>query len=249
MKKRLILVCILLLIILFTLSCTVEESAMNESQEDLEAEERTGESDLVVEEEQQTEGMCTPNWICISRDFKMYQDENCVTSQKKKCTLGCINGTCKAAKICASGFKCRDDFTRGFQNEGCQWTDDVKCDWGCDNNKCLPMPENATLVNETVDVENVTVEEEVVEEEAVIESIFTVSIGEEKTINVNSVEYSISVYNIEADQARLNVNDRRSGWLKENQNFTYGSELIIYIKEILFQSFPGGKKTVGYTIN
>lgn len=218
----------------------VEEPAIEEDVEE------SGKETFVEEEE----GLCTSGWKCISKWYKAYQLADCSWKDKKECTLGCVNGTCVAAETCASGFKCINENEKGFQTETCSWIKTKKCDWGCEDGECKP----ASTENETADgtVNQTTSEEEEAEEEiaeeAVEEDVKMLYLNAKDVIEVDGEEHNLSIYNIELDWVRLDIDGKKTGWLGEGDNFTSVSGVTIIIKEILFQPYVGGTKAVGYTV-
>jgi hypothetical protein len=229
---RLNVLLLMLVSLLFIVSCSSIITGDNDSSDNL----IDFEEEVVVNEDT----LCEPTWKCISSKYKAYQDENCEISRKTACTLGCFDDKCKVGKICESGFKCRDNNTKGYQTQICEWIKKTKCQFGCSNAKCNPMPENYTAPEEVV--------KEVVEDEGeeviVIETQETLNLGEEKTIGGEVVK----IYNIDADQVKLDVSGSRSDWLTSGVNYTVGSSTMS-IKDILFQPYLGGTKAVTYTLS
>jgi len=186
-------------------------------------------------EENLTLELCDPQWQCLNASFKTYQLENCSWSNQTKCSFGCLNGTCQPAP-CLSGFKCKDPSTWAFQLENCSWTQETECEWGCANNSCSSQPEEETT------------EEEIILKQISRNTLNTLPFGEIHTLEINEKQYNISLYNLEAERAIVKINNFKSEWISENQNFTYTTDLIFSLEEIYFQAFYGGKRNIVYQI-
>jgi len=224
----------LLIPVIFLLACTSEEISQEEalSEEEL----STGEAAIFS-----GETLCTPGWKCLGKWNKAYQDKNCSWSQKIECPLGCQNGECQAGQTCDSGFRCINENKMGFQTEGCTWINIKNCLGGCENGACLPDPiQNETTAEEPAEpVEPITpplIEYEIL------------NFGEKKIYQINSQEYTITLYNLESDRAKFRINEWKTEWMVENATINYQGEFIIHLQEILFQPYDGGVKQVSFTI-
>ncbi|PIN76603.1 hypothetical protein COV17_01840 [Candidatus Woesearchaeota archaeon CG10_big_fil_rev_8_21_14_0_10_36_11] len=225
---------VLIISILFIVSCTVTDTdVINET--------------LSVDIENQTDelnsGECSPEWICISTKIKAYQYSNCSIAGQKECPLGCQDGECKTAKTCDSGFTCINADMQAYRREDCTTTQKIWCDFGCSNNECNPQLENVTHVTET----NETVAEEPDEAVPTID-INRLEIGDEVVVTVAELNYTLSIYNIDLDRVRIQVNSVRSDWLERTGNSTTVGGLEITIRDVLFQSYLGGLRAIEYTI-
>ncbi len=188
-------------------------------------------------------GACSGQWLCISSMTKAYRYDNCSIGQRSGCTLGCVNGTCKEASTCVSGFKCRNQLTAGYQTEGCSWIKETRCDWKCEQAECIPKPANAT--NET---EEETISTTTVPAAPPPPPWYYLKVGEVHIVTVSDTEHNMSIFMIEEGQVRLKVDAQVSEWITEGQNYNFRDGVIIVVKEILFQSYSGGKRQVGYVV-
>ena len=182
-------------------------------------------------------GACTPQWRCISSRIKAYQLGNCSFTSRLECPLGCFNDSCRIAQTCTPGFGCVNDHIKGYQMESCQWTSETNCDWKCENGECISKPENYTEpAAESPNTAPAPI------------SMRSVAIGGTDNITVNGVDYSVSIYALEPDRVRMVVDDLRSDWVMEGDTVIFSNGVTLVVKEILFQSFSGGKRQVGYTV-
>jgi len=219
--KKTVLLCIVLILLV---GCSGVEDV-----EQIDVEVKQEDSAEIV-----TETECTAGWKCKDNNIKAYQLENCSFINQKECPLGCINDTCKASEVCEAGFKCKGEFYRAYQSESCTWLQKKKCEYGCNESVCNSEP--------IVEV----VEEE--EAEVTVQANENIKMGETKTHTIGEVDYNFSLYNINDGQVQILINGRRSEWLDEGSNYSNSGALVI-IKGIYFQSYPGGKKEIEYTIS
>lgn len=182
-------------------------------------------------------------WKCLGKWEKAYRYQNGSWSGRIECPLGCENGECRKGKTCASGFKCIDESKRGYQTEACLWIKTSVCEGSCEKGECkLIIPKNETNNNRT----NTTLVKETPKTETKPkENLETLELNEEKIIGANGATYILRIYLLEPERVKLMVDGTKSDWLKEGGNFTYGS-FTISLKEILFQSFAGGKRMISY---
>ncbi len=185
---------------------------------------------------------CTAGWKCMSSRKKIYQLANCSFGERIDCPLGCENDACVVrTETCDSGFMCKDDFTIAFQTESCSWIRETECEWGCEDGECRLEAES---VAEQVDEPSSAVDEEEQEERI---QLSTLRMGESTTVEVDGVEHSISLYLIQAGEVKMKIDDERSEWMNEGDSFSYDGVTIV-VEEILFQSFDGGIRQVGYRV-
>lgn len=227
-----------LVLILLLISCERVEPEINETTSifnDKELEEMLLNDTL--------SGPCTTNWRCIGSNIKAYQLDNCsFTPERVECPLGCFEDECKKGETCETGFKCKNEFTKGFQTEVCTWTNTKKCNWRCIDGDCREKSENYTeeIVEKMV--------EEIAEPVVVKTKANELNLNEGLVIEVNGEEHNLFLFMLESEQAQVSLDGQRSDWLAEEESFTYKNGLTITIKEIFFQSFQGGKMAVSYTI-
>lgn len=184
------------------------------------------------------EGQCLPQWKCVSSSFKSFQSENCSFGEKIECKLGCEDGKCRPAPTCDRKFACKNSRDKGLQIEDCSWVGEVRCEWGCSNATCNlePPQSNITVVEET---------EEVIVPKA---TVYSVKQGEEISVSARGTNHNISIYIIETGRAKLKVDSFKSDWLMDGGNATFSSGITIFIKEILFQAYESGQRSVGFTV-
>lgn len=225
-------------VILFLLvSCGQEEAPYEEITKDIDLENKSLLKNKSFVENNTTEVIlplpadgCTPHWDCLSSKFKAYQLENCSWTDKKECPLGCYNGTCRVStETCKRGWNCKGKYIRGFQLEACDWIQETKCEWGCENAECKPEP------NETTTVESSS------EEPQAAEPLPILKAGEIKVIS----GHNVSIYLIEEDQVKIQIDGKKSDWLEQGNSFT-SSGLTITIQEIYYQAYGGGKQEITY---
>ena len=180
---------------------------------------------------------CISGWKCISANIRAFQLDNCTITEKKTCTLGCSNNTCRTAVPCTIGFKCRNSFTRGYQSEYCTWALEKTCEFGCKNAEC----QNATVEDKAATTTT--------PEKPTPAPSPRLSMGEVTVVTVNGQEHNLSLYFLEESRAKIAVDGLRSDWLLEGQNFTFSNGVKIKVTGILFQGFAGGTRAVEYSID
>ena len=185
-------------------------------------------------------GQCAPQWKCISSTTKAFQKQDCSWGERSKCPLGCFNDTCRAASTCDSGFKCINDHRKGYQTEACTWINDVECPGSCENGECLFY--NASAVQ---DVASPAAEQE--SSSPPVDNSKTLRMGQQETVEINGEEHVISVYILEPSKMKFSVDGFKTDWLEEGESATIRC-VTLDVKEILFQSFSGGKQEVRYTV-
>tara|TARA_Y100000310_G_C20594998_1_gene770054 strand:+ start:394 stop:1062 length:669 start_codon:yes stop_codon:yes gene_type:complete len=218
-------VLLLLMGLVFLISCSGSEEV---DQPEINLSEVIDEPAIITKTE------CITGWKCIDNDVKAYQLENCSFTERKECPLGCVNDTCKASDVCESGFKCKGEYYRAYQSESCAWLQKEKCEYGCNESVCNSEPIVVAPVEE--------------EAEVVVQADEIITMGQTKTHSINGIGYNLSLYNIEAGQVQISINGKRSEWLTDYTNYT-GSGITILIKDIYFQSYPGGRKEITYEIS
>ncbi len=233
--KKIILTAIILSIlsVIFLAGCTEEISTdgiADETDQSTENELPDKENSTAeLNSEKLLSGECTPGWKCISSLIKAYQSENCSFGERIDCRLGCANDTCRVLEPCPPGFRCKNNYIKGFQLESCEWISTTKCEFGCREAECLPKP-NATAAEEDDDEEEtVTVPRQV--------------LNEGRTVEING--QLISIYLLEPDRVKIKINERRSDWLAEGENYS-SSGVKITIAGILYQAYLGGTRAVEY---
>src|SRR3989344_2165569 len=179
-------------------------------------------------------GECKDDWICISSSVRAFQSYDCEIINRTTCETECVNGVCqeKEIKICTSGFKCRNQYSKGFQREDCSWEKTERCEFGCDlkNNKC-----------HTASTENITEPTNSEKPTPHLEISFV------ETHQINN--QNLTIYILEAEKVRLKINEQRSDWLNEGETFTSSSGTQITIIEILFQPYEGGNRKIIYKVD
>lgn len=195
---------------------------------------------------------CALHWEC-TEEYKVQVLENCTRVNPTKCERGCVDGECRPAATCTTGFKCIDDFRRGYQKEDCSFISEKKCEWGCDEGKCQEKPANifenaseapAPEPQYSAIAENQ--EDEEIEEE---KTIYTLKFGEQQQISINGVQTNVSIHFLEPGQVTIKVNGIKSNPLPEQGNATYENiGATFYIEWILFQAYAGGKQEIGYSV-
>lgn len=228
---------ILLLVSLLLLSCQPQEKA--------------AETDATTEVS--IDG-CAPHWECTEA-YKVQVLENCTRVNPTKCERGCVDGECRPAGTCTTGFKCIDDFRRGYQKEDCSFIAEKKCEWGCWEGECQEKPanifENASEVPASESEPKYSAiaenqEDQEVEEE---KTIYTLKVGEQQQISINGVQTNVSIHFLEPGQVTIKVNGIKSNPLPELGNATYENiGATFYIEWILFQAYAGGKQEIGYSV-
>lgn len=181
-------------------------------------------------------GPCSSGWYCPSERHKAYRFDNCTNRNLERCDYGCLEGGCKKRPYsnvtCTSGFKCKNADTKAFQLESCSWESAVACEYGCEAGKCLPKP-NGTSSGTTPEPEEASV------------VYTTLKPGEEQQLAGN---HTIRIYLLEEGRVKIKVDGLRSDWLEEGMNAPFSTGVTVIIGEILFQSYEGGVKQVGYVV-
>ncbi len=189
---------------------------------------------------EETSGSCQDAWVCISSKARMHRLSNCTFKQKESCETRCEDGQCleniRSNVTCIPGFKCKSSNSKGYQMESCGWTSETRCEFGCSNNTCNTQPSESATAGE----EN--------KETKPAEPIYYLSLGETQTITYNEVKYSFSIYNLDAGQVRVSLDNFKSDWITEGSSTTFGVGVKITVKEIYYQAYPGGKQMIGYTV-
>ncbi len=187
-------------------------------------------------------GACVEGWICISSSQRRQRLENCsFTNQKQDCPYGCFNGTCqrKVSTVCTSGFKCINDQLKGYQLEDCSFINEVLCEYGCEAAKCLPKP-NVT------EAEAIQAKTSSPAPPSPPPAFPRLQVGEKVNITTGGPERTLSIYILEPERLKLQLDTFKSDWLREQQNYTFGVGVTIIVREILFQEFEGGKREIAY---
>ena len=198
---------------------------------------------------------CTPTWEC-TEEYEVQVLENCTRVNPTKCERGCVDGQCRPAEVCTTGFKCIDDFRKGYQKEDCSFISKIGCEWGCDAGKCQEKPTNI-FTNETApttSTESKPTYSAIAEnkEEGEVEegkTIYSLKVGEQQQIQINGVQTNVSIHFLEPSQVTLKVNGIKSNPILEQGNTTYENIGATFkIEWILFQSFAGGKQEIGFSV-
>ncbi len=244
MKKIIFL--LLVLSLLLIIGCAEEKQAEELMEENETA--SSPEDDSTAEDEASAplllpSGACAPSWKCISSQMKAYQNESCGFERRITCPLGCQNDTCRAASVCTSGFICLGQAgqqRRAYQTEGCTTINEVECPGGCEEGECL-------FYNETAAQEEAQAVQQAAAEAPPPDTSRMLQIGQQEVVTVGETEHTLSLTILEQNRARFTVDGFRTDWLEENQNVTIRG-LKLTIKEIMFQSYDGGKQQVRYTL-
>ena len=218
MKKEII-IWLIVIISLLIIGCTSVPESKNGNES----------NELDKNDIAKTSGTCVSDWKCIDKKYKGLQSENCSFSDKVECPLGCRNDTCVPGETCEPGFKCKNINTVSFQDSACQWSKRKDCEFGCVDGECNLKP-NETTVEPTT--------EENLEPSSILKT------GEIKVISGNN----LSLYLVEEERVKLLINDRKSDWLKEGENYTYMGKITINVVNIFFQSYAGGKQEISYVV-
>lgn len=87
---------------------------------------------------------CTPEWICLDGDTKVYQQLDCSLVNQTDCigaTPYCFRGECVAE--CERGYFCFDDVTRAFRDSDCELSEIINCnstgDGYCFDGRCYEI--------------------------------------------------------------------------------------------------------------
>ncbi len=231
MRSRWAFIGLLLFLVLLVFSCTTSLEQDYEIQ---------NETDVELEGNLSLQDVCEEQWRCLGDEIKAFQFANCSFGQRLDCPRGCINDSCRAAEVCEVGFKCVDENRKGYQLESCSWISKSVCEFGCREGECQDMPENVTEELET---------EEEISEENLASSPATTSLtlGETHTITINENEYNLSIYTMDIDAVRIQLNSEKSDWINSGGNYTYQQD-VLFIDEVLFQPYEGGLREIGYRI-
>lgn len=186
-------------------------------------------------------GACTAGWKCISSQIKAYRNESCGFGRRITCPLGCLNDTCRAASTCTSGFKCINDHRKGYQTEACTWINDVECPGGCEDGECLFYNTSAAEEAEAVAPPTRA------EPSPPLDDSRTLRMGQQEMVEINNEEHVISLYILEQSRMKFSVDGFKTDWLEEGDTANIRG-ITLAVKEILFQSFSGGKQEVRYTV-
>ncbi len=242
MKKIIMLALLLLFIVI--MGCSQAEPVEELRAENAPAVLLENTSEAMVEEISEVSpalpsGQCASGWKCISSQIKSYRSANCSFGQRVQCPLGCVNDTCKAASVCTSGFICLYN-RRAYQTEGCTTINEVECPGGCADGECLPY--NATAAAEAA-----------AEQAAAAASApppdtsRTLQMGQQDLVTVGETEHSISLSILEESRVKFSVDGFKTDWLEDQESIIIRG-LNLTVREILFQSYDGGKQQVKYTV-
>ncbi|MEW5896101.1 MAG: hypothetical protein AB1668_00270 [Nanoarchaeota archaeon] len=251
----------LLMVVLLVSSCTGAEKsyglknetigAISEKDGSVQGNE-TAEGIVKGEETKENEqaSLCVAGWKCISSSARAYQSGNCSWSKKEECSLRCKEGNC----TCSPGFACKNGSIRGYQTEECAWLHEQYCSFGCVESACLSFPqkkqtnEPAGEGTESISTAPTNVTPAVLATEVVEGVNYLLAMGEKKKISFKGKEHEIWLYNIEEGRVKINLDQWESDWLSDKGNYTFGGEVQLFIDEILFQPYQGGKKSVSYNL-
>ena len=248
MKK--IMVVLFLLLSLVIIGCgqkgSVEESTTADSRISMNTSEPIADEQITAEGSEEIAvqsslppNQCAAGWKCISSQIKAYRSTNCSFGQRVQCPLGCLNDTCKAASVCTSGFKCINDHRKGYQTEACTWINDLECPGGCEEGECLFYNASA--------VEDVAAPAATAASSPPPDNSKTLRLGQQETITINEEEHILTLYILEPSRVKFSVDGFKTDWLEEGDSATIRG-VTLDVKEILFQSFSGGKQEVRYTV-
>jgi len=183
-------------------------------------------------------GECSAGWKCIDKKIKAYRLDNCTFVDRKECPLGCFNDTCRKSEVCTAGFKCKREYYRAYQSESCAWLQKTKCEFGCQDGKCKNST-SASSANNTETAQAATTPT------MVIETYQTLKMGEPATYTASGIDHNLSIYNIDVGQVQIIIDGKKSEWLTDNSNYT-SSGITMFIKDIYFQSYAGGRREITY---
>ncbi len=224
---------------------TIDESKLNASEAGA-VEDGVSETDQVVIKgtesgqvtTEETAGECIAGWKCIDKKIKAYRLANCSFVDRKECPLGCVNDTCRKSEVCTAGFKCKGEYFRAYQSESCAWLLKTKCEYGCLDGQCKNSTSSSSANNtETAQTTTTTT--------IVTETYETLKMGEPKTYTAGGITHNLSIYNIEVSQVQISIDGKKSEWLPDNSNYT-NSGITIFVKDIYFQSYAGGRREITY---
>lgn len=245
MKKIMIVVVLCLFILL--VGCADNNQAEELNEENATASDLDNVSESITEERQEEinvpislpTGQCIPGWKCISSQMKAYRNESCGFERRIRCPLGCQNDTCRAATVCTSGFVCVNQYMKGYQTEACTTINDVECPGGCEEGECLFY--NASAVQEAAAPAAESSPSPPADDSRILR------MGQQEKVEINGEEHVISVYLLEPSRTKFSVDGFKTDWLEEGDT-AHIRDVTITVKEILFQSFEGGKQQVRYTV-
>jgi len=237
---------IIVIFILLAAGCeTIDESELNATEAGAVEDGASGTEQEITEGTESgqvttEESGCSAGWKCIDKKIKAYRLDNCSFVDRKECPLGCFNDTCRKSEVCAAGFKCKSEYYRAYQSESCAWLEKTRCDYGCLDGKCKNST-SSTSTNNTETAQTTTTPT------IVIETYETLKMGEPKTYSASGIDHNISIYNIDASQVQISIDGKKSEWLTDNSNYT-NSGITVYIGDIYFQSYAGGRREITYRI-
>ena len=188
---------------------------------------------------------CTEGWACLDSTQKIHRLANCSFAQRETCKFGCFNDTCKPALICTSGFTCKNNLERGYRLEDCSWTSRSKCEFGCKEGVCVPKS------NESEETSSASAMGSGAQSSSSLPQLNypTLKIGEKTAITVGEREYNLSIYILEPEKVKLQLDTFKSNWITDGGNYTFGfAGVNIFIRGIFFQSFEGGKREITYEV-
>ncbi len=102
---------------------------------------------------------CSAGFKCVKDgkladfDYLQKQYKDCSWDNSRNnivyCQWGCEKGSTEcnpdpqsniSTPNCSTGYKCKEDGSKGYQNENCAWTSVTGCQYGCSNGECKPAP-------------------------------------------------------------------------------------------------------------
>ncbi|PIN73200.1 hypothetical protein COV20_03135 [Candidatus Woesearchaeota archaeon CG10_big_fil_rev_8_21_14_0_10_45_16] len=196
--------------------------------------------------EQPADESCVDEWKCLDDSTQGHVLADCSVSETKICENGCEDNRCVIPEGCEPGWKCIDESRKAYQEASCRYINKQTCDWKCEDSQCVEKPANYT---EPVEEQPPTsyAEENQEPEEAETSNIAEINQGETQVLNVGGKQYNLTLYFITETEVKLDVDGVRSDWLMDGDDFVY-QDIRITVRYILFQSYPGGKKIVGYSV-
>ena len=251
-KKNSIFIFILMVSLIFLFSCQPSLTVTKETISDISQDNITVNSQLPPantplpsgQEPQpsspQFSTQCTDGWVCLTSTQKLHRLANCSFAERENCKFGCFNDSCKPAPVCTSGFKCKNKLEKGYQLEDCSWISRTKCNFGCQDAVCVPESNVTDAPSDSGTASPAP---------PAAPSYPMIAVGERKVITVGEKEHNLSIYLLEPDQVKLQLDVFKSEWILEGGNYTFGSAGVTFtIKGIFFQSFEGGKREVTYEV-
>jgi len=181
---------------------------------------------------------CEERWDCTSSDEKAFLTGECDWINQTKCAFGCRDGDCEKPPSCAEGWGCLNDELRGYRNPDCSWSNKYACDFGCADTLCRLEPLNDTVSgsSEPVQISSTPVENQ----------FFTLEQGQTNQHLIAEETYNVTLYFITEGKIKLDINDDKSSWLVENENYQY-QNLNLTIKSIIYSSYS--LQQVEYKVN